>query len=158
MSNPAAQEYTQQQSSPGNPHEHTFTLASTAQPPTWPGSPQFRVHRPTRAEAGTIAAYRAARLAAAGYTNAAMSMVDMIDGRYIYIEAYVAHMLEDGPPQWFEPTAPEPRPAGAKPPRRNVSFESVYQEDLDAIWIPIAAYLRSFGIRLQIPDAPTTEV
>ena len=164
-SDPVATEYAQQQISPGNPHEHTFLLASPAIPPTWAGEALFKVHRPTRAEIGNISAYRAARLSAAGFGSTAMNVMDMMDGRGIYIEAYIAHMLDQGPPEWFAtPTAAQlaaelatPRTPGGAAPRRDVSFERIYPEDLDAIWPPIARYLRSFGIRIPIPDVPQTE-
>jgi hypothetical protein len=142
-------EIVRDQISPGDPHQFTFSLASPALPPTWEGQQEFKVHRPKRSESAVLAAYRASRLGAAGMM--ARDVIANTDGRYIEIEAWLSVMLDEAPDCWWvleDGKRVAPALGGG------VTFDNVYNEDLDGVWEHIGPYLRSFKLEMAIPDRP----
>jgi hypothetical protein len=137
-------EASRRQISPGNPHKYSFILSSPAR--TWEGDAEFMVHRPTRAEMSMVSAHRAAGMTSGGLY--ARDLMDMYDGRYIEIEAWLSTMLDEAPDCWWTRDL-EGKPLDKKD--RGITFDRVYNEDLDAVWKKVVPYLESFGIKLYIP-------
>lgn len=155
MSAPAVDlQAVQAQVSPGNPHRHEFTCESPPTSKAWGSPGRFVVHRPSRTRTGAIHVYRTAGFNAAGYNDrVAAVMLNDVDGRYIEIESWLTYMLDEAPACWWA-VGLDGKPLTGD--QKAVHFDKVYNEDLDAVWKHVAPYLRSFGIHLPIPDAPTT--
>lgn len=138
-------ERVREQISPGDPHQFAFTAVSPNR--SWAeDEAEFVVHRPTRREMAHITSYRASGLTSGGLY--ARDLVNEYDGRYIEIEAWLAVMLDEAPSCWWTKGLDD-KPA--KKEDRGVTFDAVYNEDLDVLWEKVAPYLESFGITLLTP-------